>query len=529
MRIDVDTVPESPPTFQKLSPPPILDFDRMPPASPEPKKEMDEITVQEGASDNEAVSATKSAPATGSHSIRAGAKRKYGDENATAQTATTGTGKENTTSQSQKLLPARGTQKRRSIREVPAVRRERVGPLRTPLGVKSTNADVSSPRKAMKDATPGGVQKEPARGPKGRSVTAEGRVHRSPLKVEIPPPEPSATIDVVLEPKTPLLSAMPSSPATPNRPTQQEIPHDTPPPSDISFNGETSRPSRRARSAVSYAEPNLRDKMRRPTKELLDAVTGEGKFVRTGSATKLDDRHSGPTSVTKTGSSASSSSKITPAGDLTKVQQHTIMSPLAQKDVFPDTLPNTVVMERRRRPSAMGISSRESLAALERPESTSREPSPAIEPAAAAEQISRKTKSGADNSEQQAPPPTKPAARDIYDFSACSPASEVSTCEPKPAAVPTTGARPRTTRKSSMAAAAALRELLDDEAEDQDGPAPPKPRARKRASMLAPKKSSLLGNIEEDEAADISATSASSGDVGGGGRDRISRRRSMML
>jgi hypothetical protein len=36
--------------------------------------------------------------------------------------------------------------------------------------------------------------------------------------------------------------------------------------------GLASRPSRRARGAVSYAEPNLRDKMRRATNELVDAV-----------------------------------------------------------------------------------------------------------------------------------------------------------------------------------------------------------------------------------------------------------------
>ncbi|KAJ5112098.1 Shugoshin N-terminal [Penicillium argentinense] len=35
-----------------------------------------------------------------------------------------------------------------------------------------------------------------------------------------------------------------------------------------------SRPSRRRGTVVSYAEPNLRDKMRRPTKEMADAVTG---------------------------------------------------------------------------------------------------------------------------------------------------------------------------------------------------------------------------------------------------------------
>lgn len=37
-----------------------------------------------------------------------------------------------------------------------------------------------------------------------------------------------------------------------------------------------SRPSRRQRAVVSYAEPNLRDKMRRPTRELIDAVGGDG-------------------------------------------------------------------------------------------------------------------------------------------------------------------------------------------------------------------------------------------------------------
>lgn len=37
-----------------------------------------------------------------------------------------------------------------------------------------------------------------------------------------------------------------------------------------------SRPSRRQRAVVSYAEPNLRDKMRRPTSEMIDAVGGHG-------------------------------------------------------------------------------------------------------------------------------------------------------------------------------------------------------------------------------------------------------------
>lgn len=47
---------------------------------------------------------------------------------------------------------------------------------------------------------------------------------------------------------------------------------DTPPPLEMEVDAEATRPSRRARAAVSYAEPNLRDKMRRPTKELVAAV-----------------------------------------------------------------------------------------------------------------------------------------------------------------------------------------------------------------------------------------------------------------
>lgn len=42
--------------------------------------------------------------------------------------------------------------------------------------------------------------------------------------------------------------------------------------------GNAGRGSRRARAAVSYAEPNLRDKMRRPGKELVAAVEGIGYF-----------------------------------------------------------------------------------------------------------------------------------------------------------------------------------------------------------------------------------------------------------
>ena len=53
---------------------------------------------------------------------------------------------------------------------------------------------------------------------------------------------------------------------------------DTPPPPDLGSDtgtGSFGRASRRPKGSVNYAQPNLRDKMRRPTKELVDAVGAE--------------------------------------------------------------------------------------------------------------------------------------------------------------------------------------------------------------------------------------------------------------
>ncbi|BCR87022.1 shugoshin family protein [Aspergillus chevalieri] len=55
-----------------------------------------------------------------------------------------------------------------------------------------------------------------------------------------------------------------------NSSSAPEIPEDEASSSALS----ATRPTRRQRSVVSYAEPNLRDKMRRPTSEFADAVTG---------------------------------------------------------------------------------------------------------------------------------------------------------------------------------------------------------------------------------------------------------------
>ncbi|KAF4540265.1 Shugoshin [Lasiodiplodia theobromae] len=78
-----------------------------------------------------------------------------------------------------------------------------------------------------------------------------------------------------LPPKTPAGLDLTSPTSTEPSAARQE-PKDTPPPSEFgATNSDTSaagRPSRRARSQVNYAEPSLVSKMRRPTKDLVDAV-----------------------------------------------------------------------------------------------------------------------------------------------------------------------------------------------------------------------------------------------------------------
>ncbi|KAF2227243.1 hypothetical protein BDZ85DRAFT_1019 [Elsinoe ampelina] len=146
------------------------------------------------------------------------------------------------------------------------------------LGDKSTN---QSPRKILttkkssnslaKDAVAQGVDvpKPRARRPKATSTL--------PVPVQVLPDPVEATTAAIdfpeptaedLPPKTPSLDLF--SPTS--------APSSSRPPSILTTaNSEgmegTTRPSRRARAAVSYAEPSLNTKMRRPTKDLVDAVT----------------------------------------------------------------------------------------------------------------------------------------------------------------------------------------------------------------------------------------------------------------
>lgn len=79
-------------------------------------------------------------------------------------------------------------------------------------------------------------------------------------------------------PDSPVSTSRQNDPTSSSRSLEQDTLEEDP-----AFTETKSRPSRRPRATISYAEPNLRDKMRRPTNELVDAVAA-GQFRRTSSS-----------------------------------------------------------------------------------------------------------------------------------------------------------------------------------------------------------------------------------------------------
>lgn len=107
----------------------------------------------------------------------------------------------------------------------------------------------------------------------------------TPQPPSIPSPSTSPEVATDLPPETPasidLFSPQCSTEPSAARPESR----DTPPPPDLNLStvdafNTAGRASRRPRAGVSYAEPNLRDKMRRPTKALADAVGAEERVQR---------------------------------------------------------------------------------------------------------------------------------------------------------------------------------------------------------------------------------------------------------
>ncbi|KAL5628306.1 hypothetical protein BROUX41_003054 [Berkeleyomyces rouxiae] len=266
--------------------------------------------------------------------------------------------------------------KGKNLKELAALRREAqekqnelVEVSRKPLSAKSTNKDLSVARHTGKENIKGGensfsVAKHGIEGEKEKATTVRenSRIRNREqlqqtfhtIKPSVSTPKRPVTVEIIPDNDehvgndSDLLTAKSPEPQAAGDMSRLG---DTPPPAHISSNGETSRPSRRARASVSYAEPNLRDKMRRPTKELFDAVAGEGKYMRRSSSSKQDVM---PEVVPKPRASIEAIDVVetnnSQVSDISTITDTTN----AEEDEF---LPSSVVTDRRKRRSSVAVDS----------------------------------------------------------------------------------------------------------------------------------------------------------------------------
>ncbi|KAJ1337995.1 Shugoshin N-terminal coiled-coil region [Microdochium nivale] len=398
-----------------------------------------------------------------------------------------------------------------------------VGAQRRPLGMKSSNDPIASPRKAGKPAGPGDTVKPKADTKYSSPAKALPKAKReghatTPSQIPAPVLQAIPVVSLVIDP--PALSIEPSlnTPFSPESSASREDATDTPPPAHISLLGETARASRRARSAVSYAEPNLRDKMRRPTKELFDAVSGEGKTIRRHSQSKRDDLPSALGAISMSASSEKSQVwRDFPQKHITEATESNpaagiAASPLAmktKKEVVASGLPISLAAEKKKRSAGSECESSQSKNSNRRSEDTA-------------------TRDGDD--------PMRFDGQDVYDFPASTP-------EDDNKQLPADGLGTRRIAASRHSRARRLSSIPGEESansgsddtkatKSSDG----KAAARKRASMAAPKKSKMsLGQSDLDSTTDgdsqasiLSTSSCEAVDTALKDRGAL-RRRSMML
>ncbi|KAK3951860.1 hypothetical protein QBC32DRAFT_261445 [Pseudoneurospora amorphoporcata] len=554
-----EQVEESPRGLQvppSLSPP-KLNFDRRPNMilfSPAKESAITEPTKMSSPLQMEPPKQFSSAAP--SEMIRAGLKRKLNDENENEPNKATKLqqGKDvGSTTGKKKGLSVRDPQKRKSIKETATKPR-------APLSAKSTNEHIASPKKATKayEVDDGFKPVKVHKGQKGKEKgdlplpdekptagQVQGTSTSAFMNIGILPPALEPTPEIAEIPETDILI----TPGTPERASGSTVvTHDTPPPAHISSNGETSRPSRRARAAISYTEPNLRDKMRRPTKELFDAVSGEGKFLHRPAAQQQQQRkgdESAPSSVSKV------KAEPEPVVDMSSLTSSTLFEkemenekqkePQQEEGILSPNgfLPSSVDLGRRRRASSIFTTA----AAMTIPVREQPIPNPPAaedmdENAAVEVQIqkelsnsmttrprggkgrqsmSRPTPTIPTEVQKDAQLPTNPASVDLYDFASCaSPDTAAPQDETNTGDVAGNKKASKGSRRASSAAST-----------ETTATASAKPRSsRKRASMLVPKKSlwSEEQPLEDEEEEDVGNDSGGSLSKG-----RASRRRSMML
>lgn len=300
--------------------------------------------------------------------LKAGSKRKFGarddDENSQPQKVLN----ENSLG---RILAEKGVHRDkadgRTVKDFAKLRKnsqlELSEHVRKPLAVKSTNDDINSPKKSskMKPSVVDDIVTAKANAAKSKAALEQQQQHvpraknisSAGARVPLLTIEPQEISDATCDSAVPIRESALFSPTSPAATSSLDGSRgDTPPPADISSSGETLRPSRRNRTTISYAEPNLRAKMRRPTKELFDAVAGEGKYARR--ASNYDPAM--PESAKSKREMAMSDATST-VSDLDDIPA----SPLATKHVARDVLLGGVVTERRKRSSSIATKGMEIL------------------------------------------------------------------------------------------------------------------------------------------------------------------------
>ncbi|CAJ0552830.1 Ff.00g009080.m01.CDS01 [Fusarium sp. VM40] len=308
-QIPTPTVQESPKS--RLAPPETFTSPQanktLPRPSPE-KKKKEEITKPKETTPIETKPlATRSietntqhlvieTPVPQAQPVKIGSKRKLAARDDMVTSRPSRTNNENENSQAAIEKSASGEKAGgRVVKELTGVRKDvrdkaNATGARKPLAAKSTNGDMTSPKKISKPIAIDEVTA--AKADLVRSKASQDRPKSksrslAPITIEtVLAPQPSAPEVVEMPPNlgTPLTDSALLLPNSPDSAAPVDTGRGgTPPPGDVNASREPPRPSRRNRTAVSYAEPNLRDKMRRPTKDMLDAVAGEGKYARRSS------------------------------------------------------------------------------------------------------------------------------------------------------------------------------------------------------------------------------------------------------
>lgn len=140
----------------------------------------------------------------------------------------------------------------------------------------NTDPMVSPKKQRSSVSEKAGKPTVPLAKPRGRARLNINRTITPPELPILPIPNLAPTAEINLDalpPKTPAVEAIFSPPSTEPSTSRPES-KDTPPPGDLSAADQVGagRPGRRARPQVSYKEPSLHTKMRRPDAKLVDAI-----------------------------------------------------------------------------------------------------------------------------------------------------------------------------------------------------------------------------------------------------------------